>query len=166
MLKITGGDRRGAKLFSEPGLDTRPALARLRVCVFDVLGDRVDGATVADLFAGTGAMGLEALSRGAASCVFYEIRPDAVRRNIEKLRYADRARVVAGDVYRAAVEPADLVFVDPPYAAYRDARLAALLKRVKAGLFVVEHPRDVSPEGRAVDRREFGRTVITFYESF
>lgn len=165
MLKITAGERRGAKLFAPKGLETRPAQARLRVRVFDVLGDRVEGASCVDLFAGTGAMGLEALSRGAASCVFHEIGPEALRRNIEKLRYGDRARVVVGDVYRAAIEPADIAFVDPPYAEYGAERLAALLRRVRTGLFIVEHPRGVELGGRVVDRREFGRTVVSFYES-
>lgn len=171
MLRITGGERRGANLFSPKGQETRPALARLRVRVFDVLGERVAGASVADLFAGSGAMGLEALSRGAASCAFFEQSPAAVKsihQNLEKLRYVDRASVVRGDVYRARIPPVDLVFVDPPYAEYRERpeRLAALLERAAGKLYVIEHTaHDRFAESgsglKVIDRRDFGRTVVS-----
>jgi 16S rRNA (guanine966-N2)-methyltransferase len=175
MLRITGGERRGARLWAPPGDRTRPALARLRVCVFDVLGARVEGARVVDLFAGSGAMGLEALSRGAAGCLFFERSipaADAIRRNLAHLRFEDRGRLVRADVYRCDVPPADLAFVDPPYDHYRlqPQRVARLLKRASAALWVIEHtPEDRFVEGldflKAVDRRAFGQTVVTFAES-
>jgi 16S rRNA (guanine966-N2)-methyltransferase len=169
MIRLTGGARRGAKLVTPRGLATRPALARVRVCLFDVLADQVEGARVADLFAGSGALGLEALSRGAASCVFVEKSreaADAIERNLEKLKF--NGRVIRGDVFGAEVPPSDLVFVDPPYALYREpARLAELLRRIDGELYIVEHPRgDPFAEGlpflRRVDRRDFGRTILTF----
>lgn len=176
--RITGGTARGAKLFSVPGLDVRPALARMRVSVFEILRARLDGALVADLFAGTGCLGLEALSRGAARAVFLELDPralEAVRLNLEKLRFADRAELRRADAFREApvLEPADVVFVDPPYRFFVDraADLRALVEAVRlkpGGVVVVEHrPRqglgDVAGL-RIADERSYGGTFVTFYE--
>ena len=174
MIKLTGGERRGAKIFTPKGQRTRPALARLRVRTFDVLAGRVADARCADLFAGSGAMGLEALSRGAASCLFVEKSENgavAIERNLEKLRFEDRARIIRGDVFRYAgrITAVDLVFVDPPYELYRrePVRMARLLERIDGGLYVIEHtPHDRFVEGLGFltleDRREFGQTVVSF----
>jgi 16S rRNA (guanine(966)-N(2))-methyltransferase RsmD len=178
--RITGGTARGAKLFSVPGLDVRPALARMRVSVFEILRPRLEGARVLDLFAGTGCLGLESLSRGAREAVFLDVDRralDAVRRNLEKLRFADRGVVRNEDAFRAAGDlgPADLAFVDPPYrffverAAEMRALVGTLLSRVLApgGRVVVEHrPKEGLGEvvgGTLVDERTYGGTLVTFY---
>src|ERR687886_1583878 len=123
-MRIIAGSRKGARIFAPKGMDTRPTGDRVREAAFNLIGP-VDGATVLDLFAGSGAMGLEALSRGAASAVFVENDRAATRaidRNLEKLRL--HATVLQQDVLRAlAAEAAvgrryDLVLVDPPYEMF------------------------------------------------
>src|SRR2546426_12705343 len=103
-LALTGGTARGAKLFSVPGRDVRPALARLRVSLFEILRARLDGAWALDLFAGTGSLGLEAVSRGAAGCVFFDVDERCVnvlKKNVEKLRFADRTEIVRASAFDA-----------------------------------------------------------------
>jgi 16S rRNA (guanine966-N2)-methyltransferase len=119
--RIIAGAWKGRKLVAPAGLDTRPTNARARQAVFDILAHapwcELRGAKLLDVFAGTGAYGLEALSRGAASAVFFEQSPAALaalRQNIAACQA--NARVVAGDVLSAPPgEPHDLVFLDPPY---------------------------------------------------
>ncbi len=178
--RLTGGTARGAKLFSVAGLDVRPALARMRVSLFEILRSRVEGARVVDLFAGTGCLGLESLSRGAREAVFLDTDRraiDAVRRNLEKLRFADRATVLHEDAFRAVerLEPADVVFVDPPYRFFveRGAEMRRLVETLLSrvllpdGRVVVEHrPKEGLGEvagGVVADERAYGGTVITLY---
>jgi 16S rRNA (guanine966-N2)-methyltransferase len=121
--RIIAGAFKGRKLAAPAGLETRPTNARARQAVFDILAHapwcELRGAKVLDVFAGTGAYGLEALSRGAASAVFFEQAPAAVaalRANIAACKMQDAARVVTGDVLSAPQGTAhDLVFLDPPY---------------------------------------------------
>lgn len=179
---LTGGAARGARLLTVPGLDIRPALARLRTSVFEVLRPRLEGSVVLDLFAGIGTMGLEALSRGAEFAAFIDSDPrcvEAVRRNLAKLRFADRAEVLSGDALEAPTLTAplgrrfELVFVDPPYALYDDPAKAARLERAVAGLgnwgeAVVEHRSIQTPAerwagGRLADRRKYGGTTVSWY---
>lgn len=180
-LRLTGGTGRGAKLWSVPGLEVRPALARMRTSVFEILRPRLEGARVADLFAGSGSLGLEALSRGAARAVFLDTDPrclEAIRKNLEKLRFSDRAEVCRASAFEAApgLAPADLVFVDPPYAFYREraaemrSLVETLLRRVlpgPEGRVIVEHREGQGLDGVAggavVDERRYGGTVVTFY---
>jgi len=125
-MRITGGSARGIVLRAPAGEATRPATDRAREAVFSSLGDRVPGARVADLFAGAGTYGLEAMSRGAASGFFAETNPKALqclRANREAVARACGARVDdwlarKENVFRIAraAQPYDLVFLDPPYA--------------------------------------------------
>jgi 16S rRNA (guanine966-N2)-methyltransferase len=178
--RITGGTAKGAKLFSVPGLDVRPATSRMRISLFEILRARLIDARVADLFAGTGCLGLEALSRGASKAVFCDVDPrslEAIQRNLEKLRLGDRAEVRKADAFAAAahLEPSDVVFIDPPYRFFRERTddLRRLLENVLArladgGTAVVEHrPKeglgDV-PGGRVTDERNYGGTVVTLYQ--
>ncbi len=177
-IRLTGGTAKGARLFSVPGRDVRPAMARMRTSLFEILRPRLPGARVLDLFAGTGSLGLEALSRGAAHAVFLDTDPrcvEAVRRNLEKLRFADRAEVRLAGAFEAAgrLGPARIAFVDPPYDFYvgREAemrRLAETLLGVVTERLVVEHRlKDGLGEvagGSVADERVYGGTVVTFYE--
>lgn len=179
--RLTGGTAKGRRLFTVPGRDVRPALARMRVSVFEILRSRLDGAAVVDLFAGTGSLGLEALSRGAARAVFYDVDRrslEAVEKNLERLGFSGKGRAVHGNAFEAAerLEPADLVFVDPPYDFYverADAMrklIETLVSRVLAGpeaRLISEHRLkqglgDVAG-ARIVDERQYGDTVVTFY---
>jgi 16S rRNA (guanine966-N2)-methyltransferase len=124
----------------------------------------VEGATVLDLFAGSGAMGIEALSRGATHATFVDDDPKAlavVRRNLDATGLADRATVVRGDAARYEGGPVDLAILDPPYATDDDA-WAALLSGLDAGVAVVESDREVPlPPPWSIHRlRRYGSTVV------
>jgi 16S rRNA (guanine(966)-N(2))-methyltransferase RsmD len=180
-MRIIGGHDRGRRLRAPRGMRTRPTADRVRVTLFDVLGPAIAGTRVLDLYAGTGAVGIEALSRGAARVVFVERDPAAVRalrQNLAALEASrTAARVMAGDVLRALPEvaaqeaPFDLVFIDPPYASGLAARTLAALQ--PAGVcregteVVVQHSsRAALPpiEGLVEHRRSrrIGDTALTF----
>lgn len=124
-MRISAGEHRGRRLQSTKGRATRPTSDLLRQAVFNVLGDRILGARLLDLFAGMGSVGLDALSRGAASVTFIERdrrAAVAIRTNLASLGLTSRARVIVGDVllalrrFQAAGETFDCIFLDPPYA--------------------------------------------------
>lgn len=124
MLRIIAGSAGGLHLFSPPG-SLRPTMDRVRAAIFSSLGDRVPGARCLDLFAGTGALGLEALSRGAMSCIFVEQRrahATCIERNLERTKLANRKNspvlqidALAYIERRAPAAAFDLIFADPPY---------------------------------------------------
>ncbi|HLI77146.1 MAG TPA: 16S rRNA (guanine(966)-N(2))-methyltransferase RsmD, partial [Acidobacteriaceae bacterium] len=133
-MRVIGGEYRSRPLVAPRGLGTRPTSDRLRETLFNVLGPRLQGARFADLYAGSGAVGIEALSRGAAQVLFAESSPVAVaaiRRNLASLGLTQRVAVDARPVRRALVDAAkrgdrfDLIFLDPPYEAAEEY-LAAL----------------------------------------
>ena len=128
-MRIIAGQRRGHKFDGPKGSSTRPTSDLVRESLFNILGTQVDGRIVIDLFAGPGALGFEALSRGAARAIFVEQNRDNVAliyRNLATLRFEDRARVFTADAYRwaRAFAPVDneplVVFLDPPYRDYED----------------------------------------------
>ena len=173
-MRIVGGSRRGARIFAPAGLETRPTSDRVREAAFTLIGP-VDGASVLDLFAGSGAMGLEALSRGAERAVFVESDRTACRtieRNLAKLGLTG-ARVVCRDVLRfLATETTrhDLVLVDPPYEMVESLqmRLAPYLRVVLAehGLLVFETSARIEPDlplHRRTSRR-YGSARLTLFE--
>lgn len=158
-MRIIAGEYRSRKLLSPEGFSTRPIPDRVKESFFGMLGSRVEGARVVDLFAGSGAIGLEALSRGAASCMFVEQEKDAeavLRKNIEALRCEARSTVVRGDALGLSVparcpQPVDLIFMDPPYPLVRQrlgwerirqqaAALASLLAVEPPGFLVIRTP--------------------------
>jgi len=168
-VRVVAGSAKGRPLVAPSGRDTRPTSDRVRESIFNALFslDAVDGATVLDLFAGSGALGIEALSRGAARCTFVEpARPalDAVRVNLETTGLADRAVVVAStaESYLARrPDPVGLALCDPPYAF---AGWPELLAALAADLVVCESDRPVDPGAgwRVVRTRHYGGTVVTF----
>jgi 16S rRNA (guanine966-N2)-methyltransferase len=177
-VRVIAGSRKGHKLVAPHGLDTRPTSDRVRENIFNLVGP-VDGARVLDLYAGSGALGIEALSRGAASAVFVEQEPEAVRaieRNLDRLRLTG-ARVVRGDVTRAIAQEAtagaqyDLVLVDPPYGMLTEIqpRLARHLPPLLAadGLLVFETDGRAEPELPLPLRtsRRYGQTRVTLFEA-
>jgi 16S rRNA (guanine966-N2)-methyltransferase len=177
-VRVIAGSRKGHKLAAPRGLDTRPTSDRVRENIFNLVGP-VDGARVLDLFAGSGALGIEALSRGAASAVFVEQDADAVRaieRNLDALRLTG-ARVVRGDVLRTIAQEKtagakyDLVLVDPPYGMLTEIqpRLARHLPPLLTadGLLVVETDAGTEPELPLPVRtsRKYGQTRVTLFEA-
>jgi 16S rRNA (guanine966-N2)-methyltransferase len=176
-VRIVAGSRKGHTIHAPRGLDTRPTGDRVREAAFNLIGP-VDGASVLDLFAGSGAMGLEALSRGAARAVFVESDPDAVRaieRNLDKLGLTG-ATVLREDAVRALAADAqagrryDLVLVDPPYDRYSSLQMALsrYLPAVLAedGLLVVETAGREEPELPLATRtsRRYGAARLTLFE--
>jgi 16S rRNA (guanine(966)-N(2))-methyltransferase RsmD len=152
-VRIIAGRVKGRKLLAPTGLDVRPTSDRLRETLFNVLGPTVDGARVLDAFAGTGALGLEAWSRGAGAVVFVERAPRALQalaKNIDACGAAEACAIIRGDFLAVRVAPPfDLVLLEPPYdiedlPAVMD-RAAGLV--APAGRIVLEHSRRrASPE--------------------
>jgi len=184
MIRIIAGTARGLTLRVPRGMQVRPTGARVRTSLFSILADRLEGARVVDLFAGCGALGLEALSRGAAFCCFVETAREALAAledNLARARLGDRAQVLRQDALTVAAKlaeqpPADLVLIDPPYPFLHERldRFLALLAELADGpalapdsLIVLQHdtrtalPSAVGPL-RAADRRDYGGTTLTF----
>lgn len=171
-MRVVAGSSRGRKLTAPSGNDVRPTSDRVREAVFNALRSlqAIEGARVLDLFAGSGALGIEALSRGAASAVFVD--HDAASRaaivaNLEATAVADRAEVVRSDAtgfLREPSEPFDLVLLDPPYRfADWDSLLTVLAGALTPNaVVVIESDREVTlPEGWRVERQKrYGSTFI------
>ncbi len=179
-MRIIAGEFKGRVLAPVKGL-TRPTSAKVREAIFNILGPAVSGAKVLDLFAGTGALGIEALSRGAAAAVFVEDHPGAVkglRQNLEALGLSDRVEVLPMQVSAALKKLAapnrrfELIFLDPPYVgglvlATLEA-LATTELLLTGGLVVAEHSRRESlPEmiGKLEQQtlRRYGDTQVAIY---
>ncbi len=172
-MRIVAGRHKGRRLRAPAGADTRPTADRVREALFSILGS-VDGLRVLDLYAGSGALGLEALSRGARSATFVEsARPalTAIQANLEAT--GDKAEIVAADVIRwlgaAAGREFDLVFCDPPYDAAAEIaqKLTELLPRVAApqALIVTESSKrnPLTLDLPLADERTYGHTRIALH---
>jgi 16S rRNA (guanine966-N2)-methyltransferase len=175
-VRIVAGSRKGAKIFAPKGLDTRPTGDRVREAVFNLVGP-VDGASVLDLYAGSGAMGLEALSRGASSAVCVESDRDAcntIKRNLDKLGL-EGAEIACVDVLRflaAERRRFDLILVDPPYDVVESVavRLALYLPAVLAqhGLVALESSSRDEPALPPLETRtsrRYGAARVTLFEA-
>jgi len=168
-MRVVAGELGGRRLVTPEGTSTRPTTDRVREAIFNSLGSAgvLDGAVVADLFAGSGAVGIEALSRGAARCVFVERDRSALRaldENLGALDLHDRSKVVSSDALAVAgTVDADIIFADPPYDF---ERWDDLLDRVTADLVVAESGAEIlPPTGWSATRtKRYGRTRVTFLE--
>jgi len=179
-MRIIGGEFKGRKLAAFRGTATRPTADRLRESIFNIRASSIQDAVVLDLFAGTGALGLEALSRGAATAFFIDSEIPAVKiieKNIESCRVTNRARVIRWDIRRnlnclsPGVPVFDLVFMDPPYNA--DLVAPALQHLITQGVLknnasiIVEHA-STEPIASGIagfvmtDQRIYGKTVVSF----
>jgi 16S rRNA (guanine966-N2)-methyltransferase len=190
-MRITGGQLRSRALKAPKGTLTRPTSDRVREALFNILSDECAGARVLDLYAGTGALGLEAISRGAVAAVFVERSKEALavlKSNVAALGLEKQTRIVALPVERAAralgmgtgtgtgTEQFDLVFADPPYADVNNGDAVRAIEAIvnaasiaPNGRVVVEHAqRDPSPSigGLTLERaRTYGDTTLSFYSS-
>ena len=168
-MRVVAGELGGRRLVAPQGTSTRPTTDRVREAIFNSLGSAglLDGALVADLFAGSGAIGIEALSRGAERCVFVERDRAALRaldENLDTLGLDERSKVLSSDALSVAASiDADIVFADPPYDF---DEWDELLGRVTADLVVAESGRAVgAPPGWQVTReKKYGRARVTFLE--
>lgn len=171
-LRIVGGQWRGRRI-KVPAGQVRPTADRVREAWMSIVLQALDGAKVVDLCAGSGALGLEALSRGAASCDFVESSPSVrqvLAANIQQLGAEDRGKIVAGDALRAVSAGSrwDVAFADPPYGKGIAIDLAeSWLGEPFATIFGVEHEKGISlpayRDGSEPDRRVYGDTAITIY---
>ncbi len=177
-MRVITGTARGRKLKELPGLETRPTTDRVKEGVFNIIQFDIEGRRALDLFAGTGQLGIEALSRGALSAVFVDQRKDAaalIKENLKLTNLLDRARVVNGDAlgYLASEkERFGLIFLDPPYAAglWRPA-LEAISRfdiLMNHGIIICESPADqempaLNPPYFQHRVYRYGKTKITTY---
>ncbi|OFW67332.1 MAG: 16S rRNA (guanine(966)-N(2))-methyltransferase RsmD [Actinobacteria bacterium RBG_16_68_21] len=173
-MRIVGGSARGRRLKAPKGAETRPMMDRVKEAIFSSLGATVEGAAVLDLYAGSGSLGLEALSRGAASAVFVEWSRAAraiLSENLTHLGFDGEVVAARVEDYLQRSGPkVGLVFVDPPYSAALPSVenvLGLLARRLAAGAVVVLHRRAGSgevapPPGLQVaDRRRYGDAEVT-----
>jgi 16S rRNA (guanine966-N2)-methyltransferase len=143
-MRIIGGEFRSRRLQSLPGTDVRPTSDKMRETLFNILGTSIDGVVFLDAFAGTGAVGIEALSRGARHAVFIEKDRNAanlIKTNIAALEIGARARVIQGSaaLYLEKID-ADIVFIDPPYPKEREYQAAFdALESKSPELVIVQH---------------------------
>jgi 16S rRNA (guanine966-N2)-methyltransferase len=177
-LRVIAGSAKGLALAAPPGRRTRPTADRVREAIFNRLAGRVVDAAVLDLFAGSGALGIEALSRGAARAVFVEVDRRALAalsENLARSRLAGQAAVLPLSVPRAlarlvqAGERFDLIFADPPYRLswgarlLADAHLQALL--APGGVLVLEHERGAALGAwQPTQRARYGDTEVSLFE--
>src|SRR3954466_12968465 len=173
-MRVIGGEFRSRAIKSLPGLDVRPTPDRLREALFNILAPRIEGAVFADLYAGTGAVGIEALSRGAARAIFVEQKhaaAGAIRQNLRSLGIESRAEVRQGRA--TAMIPrleADIVFLDPPYPLENEyAAALSLLGEKPPPLVIAQHPPRLKRGGRygALNRTRVlkdGDNALSFYQ--
>ena len=177
-MRIIGGKYRGRVLATFDGEAVRPPADRVKESLFNILALRFPGARVLDLFAGSGALGLESLSRGAAEVVFNDRSKDSLailKKNLRTLKMEEGREVKlynldAESCLDCGHRPFDLIFIDPPYAL--DVGVRAVQKIARKGLLaqggVLVFERDVPFEGEVdglekYDQRKYGRTILTFF---
>jgi 16S rRNA (guanine(966)-N(2))-methyltransferase RsmD len=172
-LRVSGGEARGRRLKTPKNI--RPTQGLVKQAIFNMAGPDIEGADVLDLFAGSGALGIEALSRGAASVTFVDRQPRGLailRQNLDVLGLKERAKVVRSDVVRwleaspDAIKAAGFVFLDPPYEdVVLDRALKVLDREVEGATVMAEHSRrqELPQLSRlTVDRqRRYGDTIVT-----
>ncbi|HET9066297.1 MAG TPA: RsmD family RNA methyltransferase [Gemmatimonadales bacterium] len=171
-LRIVKGTFAGRRLTSPADKRVRPTAEPVRDAIMELVGAELKGTKVLDLFAGTGALGLEAISRGAAIADFVEFRPaslHALRANIGALRLTKKCRVYKKDavpfVEALKADAYDIAFVDPPYgSAVLDRVFDSWKQTPFAKLLVVEHAKDYPMPGGAL-RKHFGETTVTIYRA-
>lgn len=177
-MRIVAGEAKGRRIETSPGRNTRPTLERVRESLFDILQFEIPGSTVLDLFSGSGAIGLEALSRGARKAVLVDHSPVANRvekKNIISMRMQDRAETVLSDWKTALGRFTerkivfDLVFMDPPYEMKDLREVFERLIPVVSGhtIVILEHESGADPQTytgyKQYDRRKWGYCAMSFY---
>ena len=177
-MRIISGIYKGRKLVAPSDRSVRPTPDRVKEALFSMLGQDVEGAVVLDLFAGSGNLGLEALSRGATRCYFGDSSRDSIRliqSNVAYCKAQDHARIILGD-YRNVLaqlkEQIDIVFLDPPYKDQLWFGVMEILNDKKlmnpGGLMVLEHPKEFElPQElysfRKIKERRYGTVVLSIY---
>jgi 16S rRNA (guanine966-N2)-methyltransferase len=175
-MRIIGGFYKGRKIKSIAGTVTRPTTDFVREALFNIIGNKVIGSSFLDLFAGTGAVGLEALSRGAESAVFVEKNATAcsvIKQNLRDLNIVEKGKVIHSDAKSALKKPAlkrgifDIIFMDPPYHNNQIEATLGILNgnNMVKSIVVVQHPKDESFKFNGFScykHKRYGRTALTF----
>lgn len=180
-MRIIAGSARGRQIIAPKGQATRPTLDRVKESLFGIIQFSLSGARVLDLYAGSGNLGLEALSRGASHAVFNDHSRECceiIRRNLDTLGFSSRATVFQSDALSAldrlsGKEPFDIVFLDPPYRAGAQQALAALFLKglvARDGQVIVEHAWSEPTEAveglfSCMDTRKYGDTGLSFFKA-
>jgi 16S rRNA (guanine966-N2)-methyltransferase len=174
-IRVAGGDLRGHILKTLPGRATRPTTAKVRESIFSILQHDIDGADVLDLFSGSGALAIEAISRGAASAVLIEKNSKAaavIRQNLKKcnldLRLIVTDHIKGMEILFEEGARFDLVFADPPYGLITPDDIDRLLIKFSllkpGGFLIMEHAGDYRPESeRVIKTRRFGDSAISIF---
>ena len=178
-MRVIGGTAKGRALKSVPGEGTRPILDRVKVPLFDILRPRLPGLRMLDLFGGTGAVGIEALSQGAEHCVFLDTNPRAVatiKENLEHCQLTERAEVRHTDAFiylKNSTRSFDLIFIAPPqYKGLWSEALRTIAERPELispdGIVVVQiDPKELEPINMThlceLEQRRYGNTILMFY---
>lgn len=180
-MRVIAGKAKGARLTVPKGLDVRPTLDRVRESLFSILAPRIEGARFLDLFAGTGANGIEALSRGAKACTFVDSDARAcetIRRNLEKTHLSQLAEVCLLTLPDAIPRLAErrtqyeVVFADPPYNFTQYGALFRAIERSRLlapnGIVVVEHAArtemlEIIEDFKRTRRADYGDTALSFF---
>lgn len=176
-MRITGGEVRGRRVSGPDGLEVRPTASKVRQAFFNILGAHLKGCRFLDLCAGSGLMGIEALSRGAGSLVSVDEKRKLVRAIELSLIQLDlKGRVICADLGDAlasfAPESFDVIFADPPYKANLGRNIVQLTAKHNLlsahGVLVIEHLKTLPPPAAAgnlklVDQRNYGQTALSFY---
>lgn len=181
-MRIIGGELRGRKLISARGSHTRPTADRTREAIFNILGSRVCGAMVLDLFAGTGALGIEAISRGAERVLFIDTHKRSISvllRNIKALSLEEKTTVIQWNILKnlnclqSLDHAVDLTFMDPPYNKHLiEPSLTNLLHSgclASGACLIVEHSQfETIPQSdlpfELMDQRQYGKTLVSFFD--
>lgn len=174
-MRVAGGKIKGHHLRVPQARDIRPTQESVRLAIFNILGDLAEDRKVLDIYAGSGSLGIEALSRGAAEAIFIDSNHQAcriIRENLENAKIGPKGKVICRDVKQALLElpqnDFELVFLDPPYAIGKiDFVFHSLVPHLKRGAVVVyEHAKTSEPPTipglRIFDRRIYGTTKVTF----
>ncbi|MGE7917747.1 16S rRNA (guanine(966)-N(2))-methyltransferase RsmD [Viridibacillus sp. NPDC093762] len=182
-MRVIAGDRKGMPLKAVSGTTTRPTTDKVKESLFNILGPFFDGGTVLDLFAGSGGLGIEAISRGMDKGIFIEKDGRAfqnLKENIQKCRYEEQTELFRNDAVRAMKAlikkgvQVDLIFLDPPYKkrAYYDLVEEIVSNNVisSTGTIVCEHDRDTDLPGNflhfeKIREESYGSIIISFYRS-
>ncbi|MBU1342057.1 MAG: 16S rRNA (guanine(966)-N(2))-methyltransferase RsmD [Proteobacteria bacterium] len=176
-MRIISGSCKGRKLCKLKGLQIRPTSDRVREAVFNILGQRVKNATVLDLFAGSGALGIEALSRGASHATFIDLACDVILENLNRCRFEEKATVLSYDLIKGIIPKSlkgqifDLIFIDPPYGKgyiehiLEKESFADLLN--ENGVIIAEQPckESLQINCSALDiyrQKKYSKTIISF----
>ncbi|MBK5240708.1 16S rRNA (guanine(966)-N(2))-methyltransferase RsmD [Clostridium sp.] len=181
-MRIIAGSARGRRLLSPIGMGTRPTLDRIKESMFSIIQNKTRGSVVVDMFSGTGSLGLEAISRGAAMCYLIDMGDttfEMLQKNVDNLKFNDKCKCLKGDTYKYMQQFADekvvfdLIFIDPPYAkdmippAIEIIATNGLLS--KDGLIVckIDSSEEIYQGDSIInlsDLRKYGNTTVLIYE--